>query len=190
MNHKSAELPGTAHVYAQTAPRHVEMPGPPPDALSLCKHMAFDQEYSSQGPSLQRLRGKTIKQKTTGRDKTGLRGESDKAFTRCFCRAGVTCCTGAQSYLAFQSAMKDLLQGLRAKGGPDSDDTDIGAQLYRLLGTTPALNEARILSEIGILFVEGFETTGHTISWTLMNIATTPGASPGFCNWATLWQAR
>ncbi|PNH07895.1 hypothetical protein TSOC_005598 [Tetrabaena socialis] len=28
---------------------------------------------------------------------------------------------------------------------------------------------------IGILFVEGFETTGHTISWTLFNIATTPG---------------
>ncbi len=30
--------------------------------------------------------------------------------------------------------------------------------------------------QIGILFVEGFETTGHTISWTLFNVATTPGA--------------
>lgn len=29
--------------------------------------------------------------------------------------------------------------------------------------------------QIGILFVEGFETTGHTISWTLFNVATTPG---------------
>ncbi|KAF5828281.1 cytochrome P450, partial [Dunaliella salina] len=32
----------------------------------------------------------------------------------------------------------------------------------------------RIMSEIGILFVEGFETTGHTISWTLLKVATTP----------------
>jgi len=32
-----------------------------------------------------------------------------------------------------------------------------------------------VLSEIGILFVEGFETTGHTTSWTLFNIATVPG---------------
>ena len=32
-----------------------------------------------------------------------------------------------------------------------------------------------MLSEIGILFVEGFETTGHTTSWTLFNIASVPG---------------
>ena len=37
------------------------------------------------------------------------------------------------------------------------------------------MEEGRILSEIGILFVEGFETTGHTISWTLLNIASSPG---------------
>jgi len=39
----------------------------------------------------------------------------------------------------------------------------------------PHIPEARVLSEIGILFVEGFETTGHTTSWTLFNIATVPG---------------
>ena len=38
------------------------------------------------------------------------------------------------------------------------------------------VEEGRILSEIGILFVEGFETTGHTISWTLLNIASSPGS--------------
>jgi hypothetical protein len=37
------------------------------------------------------------------------------------------------------------------------------------------VTDERILSEIGILFVEGFETTGHTISWTLFNVATVAG---------------
>lgn len=37
------------------------------------------------------------------------------------------------------------------------------------------IEDERVLSEIGILFVEGFETTGHTTSWTLFNIATVPG---------------
>jgi cytochrome P450 len=39
----------------------------------------------------------------------------------------------------------------------------------------PEISRDRVLSEIGILFVEGFETTGHTTSWTLFNIATVPG---------------
>ena len=43
------------------------------------------------------------------------------------------------------------------------------------------IDETRALSEIGILFVEGFETTGHTISWTLFNIVTTPGKGQGTC---------
>ncbi len=43
------------------------------------------------------------------------------------------------------------------------------------LQETHGVDEARVLSEIGILFVEGFETTGHTTSWTLFNIATVPG---------------
>ncbi len=38
------------------------------------------------------------------------------------------------------------------------------------------ISDARILSEIGMLFVEGFETTGHTTSWTLLQIASCPGA--------------
>ena len=42
---------------------------------------------------------------------------------------------------------------------------------------TGQLDEGRCLSEIGILFVEGFETTGHTISWTLLNLATHTGKS-------------
>lgn len=51
-----------------------------------------------------------------------------------------------------------------------------------------AIDDERILSEIGMLFVEGFETTGHTISWTLFNVATTPGVQVGArraCTWET-----
>jgi crotonobetainyl-CoA:carnitine CoA-transferase CaiB-like acyl-CoA transferase len=46
-----------------------------------------------------------------------------------------------------------------------------------------AIDAERILSEIGILFVEGFETTGHTIGWAALNIATAPGerARVGLC---------
>ncbi|GLC46900.1 hypothetical protein PLESTB_001281900 [Pleodorina starrii] len=120
---------------------------------------------------------------------------------------------GRQSFVDFQAHMHQLLGGIKARGPPPAGDTDLGAQLYRVLleaeqqqqqqqrqreakkketeTTTPAssgrwwgwrrspqpprITEERILSEIGILFVEGFETTGHTISWTLFNIATTPG---------------
>eukprot|EP00955_Chlamydomonas_euryale_P085535 364108-Chlamydomonas_euryale.AAC.7 len=37
------------------------------------------------------------------------------------------------------------------------------------------ISKGRALSEAGILFVEGFETTGHTIGWTLFHIVSTPG---------------
>ncbi|KAG2443022.1 hypothetical protein HYH02_009438 [Chlamydomonas schloesseri] len=100
---------------------------------------------------------------------------------------------GLQSFRDFQAHMQQLLREVLARGPPGPADTDIGAQLWRALDASrrqaerassagagrrrvkPAITEERILSEIGILFVEGFETTGHTISWTLFNIATTPG---------------
>lgn len=81
---------------------------------------------------------------------------------------------GQRSFKEFQQEMRVLLKEMVDRGPPAEDDLDIAAQLYRcrhLAGIT----DERILSEIGILFVEGFETTGHTISWTLFNIATTPG---------------
>jgi hypothetical protein len=42
----------------------------------------------------------------------------------------------------------------------DADDTDIGTQLLRVMREHPGISRDRVLSEIGILFVEGFETTG------------------------------
>ncbi|EFJ42950.1 hypothetical protein VOLCADRAFT_96865 [Volvox carteri f. nagariensis] len=106
---------------------------------------------------------------------------------------------GLTSFKDFQRHMQELLGEIKARGPPARGDADIGAQLYRVLEAArveaeekqqqngksgrrwwwrkpkPAITDERILSEIGILFVEGFETTGHTISWTLFNIATTPG---------------
>jgi cytochrome P450 len=75
----------------------------------------------------------------------------------------------------FQADMGVLLSELKTRGAPDPDDQDIATQLYRVLQEHPNIPEARVLSEIGILFVEGFETTGHTTSWTLFNIASVPG---------------
>ncbi|KAF6266201.1 cytochrome P450 [Scenedesmus sp. NREL 46B-D3] len=82
---------------------------------------------------------------------------------------------GSAAFVAFQKEMANLLDNLQARGPPAEDDTDIGSQLVRVMNTHPELSRDRILSEIGILFVEGFETTGHTTSWTLFNIASEPG---------------
>lgn len=60
----------------------------------------------------------------------------------------------------FQEEMSVLLRELRQRGAPDADDQDISTQLCRVLLEHPEIPEARVLSEIGILFVEGFETTG------------------------------
>lgn len=82
---------------------------------------------------------------------------------------------GSVAFKMFQQEMMVLLNELKSRGAPDADDQDISTQLYRVLQEHPDIPEARVLSEIGILFVEGFETTGHTTSWTLFNIASVPG---------------
>jgi cytochrome P450 len=72
--------------------------------------------------------------------------------------------------------MTALLEEMDRRGAPAEGDFDICSQLWRVRRDS-GVDDRRILSEIGILFVEGFETTGHTISWTLFNIATVPGES-------------
>eukprot|EP00879_Flechtneria_rotunda_P009548 GHRR01009994.1.p1 GENE.GHRR01009994.1~~GHRR01009994.1.p1 ORF type:complete len:439 (+),score=146.14 GHRR01009994.1:585-1901(+) len=82
---------------------------------------------------------------------------------------------GSAAFKMFQEEMMVLLKELKDRGAVDPDDQDIATQLCRVLQEHPDIPESRVLSEIGILFVEGFETTGHTTSWTLFNIATVPG---------------
>jgi hypothetical protein len=60
----------------------------------------------------------------------------------------------------FQAEMSVLLRELKERDTLDPDDQDIATQLCRVLQEHPHIPEARVLSEIGILFVEGFETTG------------------------------
>ena len=50
------------------------------------------------------------------------------------------------------------------------------------------VSKERALSEIGILFVEGFETTGHTISWTLLQAVTHPGVNGVWGLWG--WRGK
>ncbi|WIA32107.1 hypothetical protein OEZ86_002958 [Tetradesmus obliquus] len=82
---------------------------------------------------------------------------------------------GAKAFAMFQGEMRTLLNEMKARGPPPEEDQDIAAQLYRVMTQNPNICEDRILSEIGMLFVEGFETTGHTTSWALFNIASVPG---------------
>ena len=83
--------------------------------------------------------------------------------------------TGLASFASFQAEMRVLLDEMKARGPPAADDHDIASQLYRVMQEHPEVDEARVLSEIGILFVEGFETTGHTTAWTLLMAATHAG---------------
>lgn len=64
------------------------------------------------------------------------------------------------AFQTFQSEMRTLLDEMKQRGQPDPDDHDIAAQLYRAMSENPDISEDRVLSEIGMLFVEGFETTG------------------------------
>jgi cytochrome P450 len=68
---------------------------------------------------------------------------------------------GTAAFAAFQQEMNALLKNLEARGEPDADDTDIGTQLLRVMREHLGISRDRVLSEIGILFVEGFETTGE-----------------------------
>ena len=43
---------------------------------------------------------------------------------------------------------------------PSKDDESIGAALFRLCYDEKKISEERLLSEMAIIFVEGFETTG------------------------------
>ncbi|GBF95033.1 cytochrome P450 [Raphidocelis subcapitata] len=81
---------------------------------------------------------------------------------------------GAAAFAEFQRQMRFLLEKVKADGEPDEANCDIGAQVWRVLRDHPEISEDRMLSEIGMLFVEGFETTGHTTSWALLQIATHP----------------
>lgn len=81
---------------------------------------------------------------------------------------------GDKSFQTFQEFTKALFNDIKNQGHPAPGDFSIAAQLMRVLGK-PGITDRRILSEIAILFIAGFETTGHTVGWTLFCIATNKG---------------
>lgn len=81
---------------------------------------------------------------------------------------------GSTAFKNFQKEMVVLLKKIIARGEPAEDDYSVAAQLMRIRNKDGIVDD-RLLSEIGMLFVEGFETTGHTIGWTLFAIVTNPG---------------
>lgn len=68
------------------------------------------------------------------------------------------------AFSMFQNEMRTLLNEMKERGEPPADDQDIAAQLYRVMAENSNICENRILSEIGMLFVEGFETTGGNLA--------------------------
>ena len=76
-------------------------------------------------------------------------------------RSPVRQLAGGVAYKNFQDQMRFLLNKVRDGGEPAADNYDIGAQVWRVLKENPDISEDRMLSEIGMLFVEGFETTGE-----------------------------
>lgn len=70
---------------------------------------------------------------------------------------------GSAAFVAFQKEMSRLLDEIAALPELPADDTDIGTQLVRAMRAHPEIGRDRVLSEIGILFVEGFETTGEML---------------------------
>lgn len=81
---------------------------------------------------------------------------------------------GATSFEIYHKVIQQLFREIVDKGMPASDDFSVAAQLMRLKNKG-SISDERILAEIGILFVGGFETTAHTISWTLFCIVTNRG---------------
>ena len=56
----------------------------------------------------------------------------------------------------------------RFPGGPADDDGSIGAHLLRIRDADgKPLPDERLLPHIGMFFFAGFDTTGHTMAWTL-----------------------
>ncbi|KAI3424890.1 hypothetical protein D9Q98_008274 [Chlorella vulgaris] len=90
---------------------------------------------------------------------------------------------GERDLRDMQGRMRLLLAGIQARGPPADTDTSIAAHLLRLRdpSTGKPLDDERLAAEIGLFFFAGFETTGHTMSWTLFLLAQHPEAEAKVC---------
>lgn len=77
---------------------------------------------------------------------------------------------------AVQAHMRTLMKEVKARGLSD-DDTSIAAYLQRIKDPATGralLDDDRLAAEIGLFFFTGFETTGHTMAWTLYCLSRHP----------------
>lgn len=75
---------------------------------------------------------------------------------------------GSHSLNQFQSHIRSILAHM--KENPHRGSQSIGAALYQLY-EEGKISEDRLLSEMAIIFVEGFETTGHTLAFTVYHLS-------------------
>ncbi|GAB4815787.1 hypothetical protein N2152v2_002833 [Parachlorella kessleri] len=90
---------------------------------------------------------------------------------------------GEAHYRAFHTHMEQLLKTLKDRGPPADADMSLAAHLLRLRDpfTGGPLPDERLLPEIASLFIAGFDTTGHTMAWTLYLLSRHPEAEARVC---------
>ncbi|KAK9812852.1 hypothetical protein WJX72_004712 [[Myrmecia] bisecta] len=81
----------------------------------------------------------------------------------------------------FRQIIAALVAEMKARGPPPDSDTSVGAQLLRLRDpkTGAPLPDHKLAAEVGTFIMGGFETTAHTLSFTLFCIATNPAVKAG-----------
>ncbi|BDA51402.1 probable cytochrome P450 4V2 [Coccomyxa sp. Obi] len=73
----------------------------------------------------------------------------------------------------FKAACTTILQDMRTRGCHNPSDLSVGAQLLKVVDpqTGSQLSDAQLTAEIGTFLMGGFETTAHTLSFTVFCIA-------------------
>ncbi|KAL3139484.1 hypothetical protein ABBQ38_003809 [Trebouxia sp. C0009 RCD-2024] len=95
---------------------------------------------------------------------------------------------GQECIHKFHSIMQDLLQEMKSRGPPQSDDDSIAAHLMRIRDprTDQLLSDDLLLPQVSVLFWAGFDTTGNTMAWTLYCISQHPQVEAKIAE--ELWQ--
>ncbi|KAK9840093.1 hypothetical protein WJX74_003186 [Apatococcus lobatus] len=76
----------------------------------------------------------------------------------------------------YGNIIKGIVKEMKARGPPEADDLSVGAQLLRAKdpATGLGLTDKQLQAEVGTFIMGGFETTAHTLSFTLFCIASNP----------------
>ena len=85
----------------------------------------------------------------------------------------------ASHFKEFHSITRELLAEMKASEEAGEEGASIGAHLLRIRDAAgQKLPDERLLPHIGMFFFAGFDTTGHTMAWTLCAAAAAAAAAP------------